>query len=80
MVVLFLATKKARLKKFMFSIENFKQDPFDELNSVSQTNFVHIRIQPGQGRKKVTTVQGLPEQYDINRIVKAIKKVFTSLS
>lgn len=62
-------------------LENLRaKDPFnddwesDDVNS-SQGNFVHIRIQQRNGRKSLTTCQGIPEQFDLNRIIKAFKKV-----
>lgn len=63
-------------------LENLKaKDPFnddwenDDVGS-SQGNYVHLRIQQRNGRKSLTTCQGIPEQFDLNRIVKAFKKVF----
>ncbi|XP_065191630.1 eukaryotic translation initiation factor 1b-like [Sycon ciliatum] len=37
---------------------------------------VHIRIQQRNGRKTLTTVQGLSDEYDKKRIVRALKKQF----
>ena len=36
---------------------------------------VHIRIQQRNGRKTLTTVQGIHEKYDKKKIVKVCKKV-----
>ncbi|ODQ66784.1 translation initiation factor SU [Nadsonia fulvescens var. elongata DSM 6958] len=61
------------------SLENIKTfDPFaDALDSEAQTvNYVHIRIQQRNGRKTLTTVQGLPAEYDLKRILKVLKKDF----
>eukprot|EP00762_Andalucia_godoyi_P001727 ANDGO_07043.mRNA.1 Protein translation factor SUI1 len=53
------------------------KDPFaegdDEL-AVDGGNKVHIRIQKRNGRKSVTTVQGLPQGIDFNRILRVLKK------
>jgi len=38
-------------------------------------NFIHIRIQQRNGRKTLTTVQGISSQYDLKKIVRACKKV-----
>merc|ERR1711934_1138565 len=37
-------------------------------------NLVHIRVQQRNGRKCITTVQGLDSQLDLKKILKAIKK------
>lgn len=36
---------------------------------------IHIRIQQRNGRKTLTTVQGIPNDYDQKKIVRAFKKV-----
>lgn len=53
-------------------------DPFaDTGDDDSQpTNYIHIRIQQRNGRKTLTTVQGLPSEYDSKRILKVLKKDF----
>jgi translation initiation factor 1 len=40
-----------------------------------QDGLVHIRIQQRNGRKTLTTVQGLSAEYDLKKIVRACKKV-----
>jgi len=42
-------------------------------------NYIHIRIQQRNGRKTLTTVQGVPAEYDLKRILKALKKVYSAL-
>ena len=37
---------------------------------------VHIRVQQRNGRKSLTTVQGLPQRLDKKKILKALKKDF----
>lgn len=37
---------------------------------------VHIRVQKRNGRKCLTTVQGLPAKFDKKKILKALKKDF----
>lgn len=39
------------------------------------TNKVHIRIQQRNGRKTITTLQGIEEKYDQKKLAKAFKKV-----
>lgn len=55
-------------------------DPFadaskDDKGGAHGENFIHIRIQQRSGRKTLTTVQGISNQYDLKKIVKACKKV-----
>ena len=40
--------------------------------------YVHIRIQQRNGRKSLTTVQGLASDLDLKKILKALKKVGTT--
>jgi len=39
-------------------------------------NKIHIRVQQRNGRKTLTTIQGLESKYDLKKIVKACKKEF----
>ncbi|SHO76283.1 Eukaryotic translation initiation factor eIF-1 [Malassezia caprae] len=49
----------------------------EEKKKVSQVhNYVHIRIQQRNGRKTLTTLQGLPKEYDPKKLLKAFKKEF----
>lgn len=41
------------------------------------SNFVHIRNQQRNGRKSVTTVQGLQDTLDLKKVVRALKKEFS---
>lgn len=43
--------------------------------SGGQEGIIHIRIQQRNGRKTLTTVQGISKDYDFKKIVKACKKV-----
>ncbi|KAF7535958.1 hypothetical protein G7054_g4959 [Neopestalotiopsis clavispora] len=64
------------------SIENLKTyDPFAEADedtgeTKQASNYIHIRIQQRNGRKTLTTVQGLPKKFDQKKILKVIKKKF----
>ena len=55
-------------------------DPFADANKgdeeSGQEGVVHIRIQQRNGRKTLTTVQGLSAEYDFKKIVKVAKKEF----
>ncbi|RMZ77568.1 hypothetical protein DV737_g4254, partial [Chaetothyriales sp. CBS 132003] len=56
-------------------------DPFaeadDDTGETKQAqNYIHIRIQQRNGRKTLTTVQGLPKKFDQKKILKVIKKKF----
>jgi len=57
----------------------FFPDPFADAIKGSdddvQDGLVHIRIQQRNGRKTLTTVQGLSSEYDLKKIVRACKKV-----
>ncbi|CAI6338857.1 unnamed protein product [Periconia digitata] len=64
-------------------IQNLQSfDPFaeaeDSVGDVKTTsqNYIHIRIQQRNGRKTLTTVQGLPKKFDQKKILKVIKKKF----
>ncbi|KIM87020.1 hypothetical protein PILCRDRAFT_815455 [Piloderma croceum F 1598] len=52
-------------------------DPLGSSKDVgSQQNYIHIRIQQRNGRKTLTTLQGLPKEYDSKKLLKAFKKEF----
>ncbi|KAJ3092300.1 Eukaryotic translation initiation factor eIF-1 [Quaeritorhiza haematococci] len=54
-------------------------DPFADTGEESDLKvqgYIHIRIQQRNGRKTLTTVQGLPSDLDQKRILKAFKKEF----
>ncbi|KAL2172597.1 hypothetical protein VTG60DRAFT_4716 [Thermothelomyces hinnuleus] len=63
-------------------IQNLKiRDPFAEADedsgqTVQTQEYIHIRIQQRNGRKTLTTVQGIPKKYDLKKILKVIKKEF----
>lgn len=60
-------------KSLIFSTDPFADTGDDE---TELTNYIHIRIQQRNGRKTLTTVQGLPDEYDSKKILKVIKKEF----
>ncbi|KLT38883.1 SUI1-domain-containing protein, partial [Cutaneotrichosporon oleaginosum] len=56
-------------------------DPFGESTTVKnvvpvKTEKIHIRLQQRNGRKTITTVQGIPDKYDPRKLLKAMKKEF----
>ncbi|CAJ2507001.1 Uu.00g081870.m01.CDS01 [Anthostomella pinea] len=66
------------------SIENLKTfDPFadaaaddDPGSSSKQEDYIHIRIQQRNGRKTLTTIQGLPSKFDRKKILTVVRKKF----
>ncbi|KAJ3241858.1 Iron-sulfur assembly protein 1 [Chytriomyces hyalinus] len=66
-------------QSFMHSL--IAKDPFadigdgDDIGDVQQ-GYIHIRIQQRNGRKTLTTVQGLAAEIDPKKVLKAFKKQF----
>jgi translation initiation factor 1 len=44
--------------------------------STKAPEYIHIRIQQRNGRKTLTTVQGVPDEYDPKKLLKHFKKEF----
>jgi len=59
-------------------------DPFADADKgpgeAVQDGLVHIRIQQRNGRKTLTTIQGLSAEYDLKKIVRHCKKVYLILN
>ena len=55
-------------------------DPFAEANAedsgAGSKEYVHIRVQQRNGRKSLTTVQGLKKDFSYHKILKDLKKEF----
>ncbi|CAF0885889.1 unnamed protein product [Didymodactylos carnosus] len=63
-------------------------DPFADVTGASDldnsgatggqrsSNLIHIRIQQRSGKKTLTTVQGIGEEFDKKRLLRAFKKKF----
>ncbi|CAI9755004.1 unnamed protein product [Fraxinus pennsylvanica] len=55
-------------------------DPFADANAensdAGSKDYVHIRVQQRNGRKGLTTEQGLKKEFSYNKILKALKKEF----
>lgn len=64
----------------MFSPSLGVSDPFADANAedsgAGSKEYVHIRIQQRNGRKSLTTVQGLKKEFSYNKILKDLKKEF----
>ncbi|KAF9542396.1 Eukaryotic translation initiation factor eIF-1 [Linnemannia hyalina] len=65
----------------MSGIQNLQSyDPFADLGDSGDTSdqqtYIHIRIQQRNGRKTLTTIQGLPATFDQKRMLKIFKKDF----
>ncbi|PVU88471.1 hypothetical protein BB561_005834 [Smittium simulii] len=63
----------------MSNLQNLQSyDPFADTGETDnqQSTYIHIRIQQRNGRKTITSLQGLPEELDQKRLLKAFKKVF----
>ncbi|XP_019947854.1 eukaryotic translation initiation factor 1 [Paralichthys olivaceus] len=65
----------------MSAIQNLQTyDPFadkgDDQHPAGTEEYIHIRIQQRNGRKTLTTVQGISPRYDKKKLVKAFKKKF----
>ncbi|XP_045147673.1 eukaryotic translation initiation factor 1-like [Echinops telfairi] len=67
----------------MFTIQNFHSiDPFavaskgDDLMPVGTEDYIHKRIQQCNSRKTLTTVQGIADDYNKKKPVKAFRKIF----
>ena len=63
------------------ALPHARADPFadTEIKKVAAADsdaggYVHVRVQQRNGRKCLTTVQGLPDAFDLKKIIKALKK------
>jgi translation initiation factor 1 len=50
-------------------------DPF-AVDAGKDNSKVHVRVQQRNGRKCITTIQGLAEDLDMKKILRALKKSF----
>ncbi|KAJ2145025.1 Eukaryotic translation initiation factor eIF-1 [Coemansia sp. RSA 678] len=71
--------------EFSASLDPFgsgANDPFAEdkkKESSVAAKFIHIRLQLRNARKSTTTLQGLPEEFDLKKLLKFFKKTFGCL-
>ncbi|KAJ9067219.1 Eukaryotic translation initiation factor eIF-1 [Entomophthora muscae] len=65
----------------MSTINNLSTyDPFADTGGneeipAAKTDYIHVRIQQRNGRKTLTTLQGLPKEFDQKRLLKHFKKI-----
>lgn len=52
-----------------------QQEAAAKSKAQTQADHIHIRIQQRNGRKTITTLQGVPKAFDIKKLLKAFKKV-----
>ena len=59
-------------------IKNFASslDPFATNHDTKDNSKIHVRVQQRNGRKCITTIQGLADDLDVKRITRALKKTF----
>ncbi|CEG73703.1 Eukaryotic translation initiation factor eIF-1 [Rhizopus azygosporus] len=60
---------------------NVSFDPFADVDEDNKpaaqgAKNIHLRVQQRNGRKTLTTLQGLPKEYDAKKILKSFKKEF----
>lgn len=41
-----------------------------------QDSYIHIRSQQRNGKKSITIIQNMPDEYDLKKLVKALRKVY----
>lgn len=63
----------------MAEARNPPADPFADAGIIDAKgkdakDYVHVRVQQRNGKKCLTTVQGLPKKFDLDKILKALKK------
>lgn len=59
----------------MVSCAYILSDPF-AVEGGRDNSKIHIRVQQRSGRKCITTVQGLQDDLDLEKIIRALKKTF----
>ncbi|KAK8869533.1 translation initiation factor SUI1 [Kwoniella newhampshirensis] len=79
-------SKKSKAPAGDAGVENLGPafDPFAPVNDTpsiekavgSKNDKIHIRLQQRNGRKTLTTVQGIPKKFNHTKILKAMKKEF----
>ena len=67
-------SSKILLLTTVLQSDKFKDTNKKDYKAVS--NYIHIRLQQRNGRKSLTTIQGLNSIFDFEKINKALKKEF----
>ena len=78
-IILTLLTKNTTHPLNFISFTGFTSnanDPFSSQAGGFSKGKVHVRIQQRNGRKCITTIQGLEDDLDLKRICKAMKRSF----
>jgi translation initiation factor SUI1 len=57
-------------------IDPFAEANADDYSGAGAKDYVHVRVQQRNGRKSLTTVQGLKKEYSYSKILKDLKKEF----
>lgn len=61
----------------MWSLDPFADAKAEDSGAgAGAKEYVHIRVQQRNGRKSLTTVQGLKKEFSYNKILKDLKKEF----
>ncbi|KAK8964963.1 hypothetical protein KSP40_PGU022027 [Platanthera guangdongensis] len=72
--------KVRKISNRILSVNVLPSDPFAEANAdnagAGSKEYVHIRVQQRNGRKSLTTVQGLKKAFSKTKILKDLKKEF----
>ncbi|KAI4341031.1 hypothetical protein MLD38_025806 [Melastoma candidum] len=83
MGVAMLAEVPLRYSIFMSEIDIQYPNTFDpfadataEDSGAGTKDYIHVRVQQRNGRKSLTTVQGLNKEFSYNKILKDLKKEF----
>jgi translation initiation factor 1 len=70
----------AQKEKIIFNNQNSLLDELDEEESgqlqILQDQQVHIRTQQRNGKKCITLIQNMPEEYDLKKLAKALRKTY----
>ncbi|KAK8961849.1 hypothetical protein KSP40_PGU018803 [Platanthera guangdongensis] len=76
----FIHHPEKKLNHCLRSVNVSPSDPFAEANAdnagAGSKEYVHIRVQQRNGRKSLTTVQGLKKAFSKTKILKDLKKEF----
>lgn len=60
---------------FNSGFADFSDDETGEQQLLND-NYVHIRSQQRNGKKSITIIQNIPDEYDLVKIVKAMRKIY----
>ena len=65
----------------MQNIQNLTiSDPFADAGEFTSSNFkikkIHLRVQQRNGKKMITIIEGVPEEFDYRKLLKTFKKTF----